>query len=242
MHRINFIHQPRADVDPAHTRRAFLASLLIHALALGAIIGLGLIYRFDLPKKSGSAPGASSITLETMVVVPSPPQPPVPQPQKPTTELAAQPPTVTSVAPSPKPPPPEAKVPVLAIQPSKPIQPAPAKTRVTVHPATSHATTATAQSHPKPAAASALSSYSPGINSLQHPPYPAEARDHGQTGTVIVNVVFDAEGNVAYAEVAQSSGVPILDSETRSFIREHWHSAEYAGQTIRQPVRYSLEN
>jgi len=57
-----------------------------------------------------------------------------------------------------------------------------------------------------------------------------------------MNVQFDAKGNVVHAEVAQSSGVPILDTETQSFIRTHWHSTTYAGQTISQPVKYSLEN
>ncbi len=69
-----------------------------------------------------------------------------------------------------------------------------------------------------------------------------EARNRGETGVVVMNVQFDVKGDVSRAEVAQSSGVPILDSETLSFIRAHWHSATYAGQTISQPVEYSLQD
>ncbi len=57
-----------------------------------------------------------------------------------------------------------------------------------------------------------------------------------------MNVQFDSRGSVAQAEVAQSSGVALLDSETRSFIRAHWHSPSYAGQTVSVPVQYTLQN
>ena len=161
------------------------------------------------------------------------------QPPAPAPILAA---TTSPREPEAKPPPPEGTVPVLAAQPGKPAPAAPAKTQAAIHPAISHTAPAMAQSRPRPAAAAPASSYAPGLNVLPHPPYPTEARDLRETGIVIVNVQFDARGNVADAKVAQSSGVPILDSETRSFIREHWHSAAYAGQTISQPVQYSLEN
>jgi protein TonB len=77
---------------------------------------------------------------------------------------------------------------------------------------------------------------------LPHPPYPQEARELKQTGTVTLNVQFDSKGDVAHAEVAQSSGVPVLDSATRSFIRAHWHSPAYAGQLVSVPVQYTLQN
>ena len=125
-------------------------------------------------------------------------------------------------------------MPVPAIQPGKPIQalqsPA-AKTEAAIHPAISPT-----------AAAASPSSYAPGPSLLPHPPYPAEARDRGQTGTVIMNVQFDVKGDVADARVAQSSGVPLLDTATRSFIRAHWHSLAYAGQAVSVPVQYTLQN
>jgi TonB family protein len=205
---------------------------------LGLILGLAFLYRSQMPPpKSGSAPGAPSISLEKMIIVSPPPQPPA--------ALPAPPPTIAATAPPLRPAPPEAIVPVLAVQPSQPIpamDPIASKTPVAIHPAISHTATATTQAHPKPTAPASSSSYAAGPNVLPHPPYPLEARDRGQTGTVVMNVQFDVRGNVAQAEVSQSSGVPILDSETQSFIRAHWHSAAYAGQTISQPVQYSLEN
>jgi protein TonB len=238
MSRIDFIHKPRADRSRRRSLRAFLASCAVHGLGICLLLGLAFLYRSQMPPpKSGSAPGAPSISLETMVIVSPPPQPPAPAP---TVAAAAPPPE-----PEAKPPPPEATVPVLTVQPSKPmpaIQPITAKIRAAIHPAISPTAAATAQSPPKPAAPASPSSYAPGVNVLPHPPYPTEARDRGQTGTVVMNVQFDARGGVALAEVAQSSGVPILDSETRSFIRAHWHSPSYAGQTVSVPVQYKLEN
>lgn len=233
MHRIHFIRQPRADGEPTRRLRAFLASCVFHGLALGLLLGLTFLYRSHLPPpKSGSAPGAPSILLEKIVIISPPPAP-----------------TVTAIAPSPprkpeaKPPPPLATVPLLAAQPTKPAPPSPAKTLVAIHPAISHPAAATAQSNlPKPAAPVSFSSYAPGPSVLPHPPYPQEARELKQTGTVTLNVQFDSKGDVAQAEVAQSSGVPVLDSATRSFIRAHWHSPAYAGQLVSVPVQYTLQN
>jgi periplasmic protein TonB len=223
-------------------------------------VGLGFLYRSHLPPvRSGSAPGAPTLTLQTMVIVSPPSQPPPPQPPKPAPAVSTIPalpapaPTVTTTTPPPKPAPavgtisavgtpavgsrpapPEATVPVLAIQPGKPIQalqsPA-AKISATSHPAISHTATAASPS-----------SYAPGPSLLPHPPYPTEARDRGQTGTVIMDVQFDVKGDVADARVAQSSGVPLLDTATRSFIRAHWHSLAYAGQAVSVPVQYTLQN
>lgn len=243
MGQLDLISSPRTDKGQPHRLPAFLASCAFHGLLLGLILGLAFLYRWQLPPlKSGSAPGAPSISLEKMIIVSPPPRPPAPAPTIAATTPAHEPaPAVGS-----KPAPPKAIVPVLAVQPSKPmpaVEPIASKTPAPIHPAISHPAAAMAQSSPRQSAAPASSSsYAPGPSVLPHPPYPLEARDRGQTGTVVMNVQFDAGGNVAQAEVAQSSGVPILDSETRSFIRAHWHSAAYAGQTISQPVQYSLEN
>jgi TonB family protein len=243
MHRINFVHQPRSDGDPVRTLRAFIASCAFHGVLLGSVVGLSFYYSSHLPPiKSGSTPGVSVISLETMVITSPPPPKPAP--------LVPPPPVLPTPATTPPPLPrqlvavpklPDEGVPVLAALPNKPLPAPPAKTTVAIHPTISHPITA-AVSPAKQRTASALSSYAPGLNELPHPPYPSEARDRGETGVVVMNVQFDDKGDVAQAEVARSSGVPILDSETRSFIRAHWHSAVYAGQTISQPVEYSLEN
>jgi len=251
MRPLDLISHPRMNKGRTHSLRALLASCVFHGLAFGSLAALPFIYRSHLPPpKSGSAPGAPSLSLETMVIV-SPPQPPAPQPPEPkpmvdTAPAIPTPAPIVAATPPPrepeaKPATPEGAVPVLAIQPSKPVHAAPAKSRAAIYPAISPAAVATAQSPSKPASAAATSSYAPGPNVLPHPPYPTEAQDRGQTGTVVMNVQFDAKGDVADAEVAQSSGVPILDSATRSFIRAHWHSPAYAGQAVSVAVRYQSE-
>jgi len=241
MGQFNLTSTPRA--GQGHSLHAIVASCLFHGLLVGSVVGLGFLYRSHLPLiPSGSAPGTSVISLETMVITPPPPQPVPPLPP----HLVLQPPATIS-PPMPTqavtlPKLPEEGVPVWAAQPSR-LQPSkPVDKQSMIHPVTSHSTTAITASHPKPEASASRSSYAPGVNVLPHPPYPTEARDLRETGVVVVNVQFDFKGDVAQANVAQSSGVPILDSETRSFIRAHWHSAAYAGHTISQPVEYSLEN
>jgi TonB family protein len=94
----------------------------------------------------------------------------------------------------------------------------------------------------KPAAsASFASSYAPGENVLPHPPYPEDAENLGETGTVVMSVTFNMAGDVTQAKVSQSSGVRVLDTCTRSFILSHWHSTALAGETVMQPVRYTGE-
>jgi periplasmic protein TonB len=246
MGQLDLISRPRADKGRSYRLRAFVMSLLFHGVAFGCVLGLAFAYRSHLlPPKSGSAPGSPSISIEKMVIVSSPAQPPPPPLLKTATVPPVPDPIVADSTPlresEAQPAPPEATVPVLALRSSKPAQKTPVKTQAAIHPASSTTATAKAQSLSKPAAATSVSSYAPGVNILPHPPYPLEARDRGQTGTVIMNVKFDAGGGVALAEVAQSSGVPILDSETRSFIRAHWHSPSYAGQTLSVPVQYTLQ-
>jgi TonB family protein len=94
----------------------------------------------------------------------------------------------------------------------------------------------------KPASPSSYaSSFAPGKNVLPHPPYPEEAQSLDETGTVIMSVTFDTKGDVTQAEVTQSSGVRLLDTNTRLFILSHWHSATFAGRTMTQPVCYTGE-
>jgi TonB family protein len=205
MPRLDLVSRPRTQTKQANRLHALAASFLFHGLMLALILSLRVLYESTAPPiKSGSMPGAPSITLEKMVVISPRPQPPAPM-------------VVTAQS---------------APQPTM---------QATPHPAISHARLTAAQSHPKKAAAPSVSSYAAGPNLWPHPPYPEEARDRGKTGTVIMNVQFNASGDVASTEVAQSSGVPLLDSETRSYIRAHWHSQTYAGQAVSVPVQYSLE-
>ena len=148
--------------------------------------------------------------------------------------ITAPPPPIPQVIETP---PPEA-VPVLANPTPKP---KPAPPRPIIHHTAEHVAKA-APAKPKSITPAPFeSSYAPGENIFSHPPYPEEAQDMGETGTVVMLVTFNLAGDVTQAKVIQSSGAPLLDSSTRTFILAHWHSTTYAGQTITQPVRYHQE-
>ena len=187
---------------------------------------------FDHPRNNGhrlAATAAATAPPPNLTATPLPPT------------LTVMPPPRPRLSPRPNPSPPpqgdRARPRHSASQADSTAQPTPThKPKWRSSPAIHDNGIATAQSSPpKPMAAASPSSYAPGVNVLPHPPYPIEARNRGQTGTVVMNVQFDARGGVSAADVSQSSGVPILDSETRSFIRAHWHSPSYAGQTVRRP-------
>jgi len=244
MGRLDLIFNSLADKEHPHRLRAFLASCAFHVLALCILLGVIFFDRSHLLlPQNGSKLGSPSITLEKITIAPPPRQPRPPQPPKPAMKppAPAQTVAVAHLRPEPeiKPAPPKATVPVLAAQPSKPKPVTPATIQVAIQAAISYTATTMTQSSSKPAAPS---SYAPGLDELPHPPYPTEARDRRQTGMVVMNVQFDGKGDVTHAEVEQSSGVPILDSETRSFIRMHWHSLAFAGQVVSVPVQYKLEN
>jgi protein TonB len=232
----------RTDLMPKHRKEphlarhagAFALSCLFHATFFGLLLWVMLVYRAKtMPPPSRSQAGAPSITLSTLVI--TPPSPSTPTPPKPETPVMA----ATHPAPVPKVlPPVDHGVQVLPPQPPKTVAVAP------THPATAPATPMAKASpaKPKPAdPASFASSYAPGENVLPHPPYPEDARNLGETGTVTMLITFNRAGDVTQAEVSHSSGVRLLDTSTRSFILTHWHSATFAGQTEMELVRYTEE-
>jgi TonB family protein len=79
-----------------------------------------------------------------------------------------------------------------------------------------------------------------GSSGFPQPSYPYQAMVRHQTGTVSVNVLFDASGSVSDVEVTESSGVPILDSSTQSFIQANWHNESFAGRHVTVPVEYRM--
>ncbi len=79
-----------------------------------------------------------------------------------------------------------------------------------------------------------------GSANFPQPGYPYEAQARRQTGTVLISIQFDGSGNAADVSVIQSSGVSILDSSARIFIRSHWKDARFAGQTKTVPIEFTL--
>jgi protein TonB len=238
---------PKKRKDPPLARHAgpFAASCFLHATFFGLLLWLTLLYRANwMPPPSGSQANPPSITLSTLVITPPAPTPPIPKllpplPKPPTREMpvvATTPANVIPQPPQPRPAPVEHAIPVLTAPPSKPA----AVAQTPRAPATAVAKASPAK--PKPAApASFASSYAPGENLFPHPPYPEDAENLRETGTVVMAVTFNTAGDVARAEVSQSSGIWLLDTNTRSFILTHWHSTTFAGRTVTQPVRYTGE-
>jgi TonB family protein len=237
---------PKQRKDPSLVRHAgaFGVSCVFHATFFGLLLWVTLVYRAKwMPPPSSSQASAPSITLSTLVITPAP-TPPPPSPPKPKTPIVATTPAdMIPKAPQPRPAPVENAMPVLTAQPPKTVAVTQTKTAPT-HPARAPAThlAKASPAKPKPAAsASFASSYAPGENVLPHPPYPENALDMHETGTVVMLVTFNTAGKVTQAKVSQSSGVWQLDMNTRSFILTHWHSTLFAGQTVTQPVHYHLE-
>jgi len=235
----------RLEKAPTHHVRAVLASCVFHALLLALVVGWTVYYHAPrLPVTSGSAESVPTLTLSTMVIVSSPLPAPtpvtekkIPTPPKPPAPVVAIPPPIKATPPVI--PPPQEGIPVLTATTKPATAPAPAS-HASSHPPVAHHEPVKPASAPAPSAVA--SSFAPGANVFPHPPYPDEARYLRETGTVVVKVRFDARGDVAQVDVQQSSGVSLLDRQTRTYIRQQWHSSPYAGQTLSVPVQYTLEN
>jgi len=54
------------------------------------------------------------------------------------------------------------------------------------------------------------------------PPYPSEAVAKGEQGTVLLDVQIGADGVITDAAIASSSGFPLLDEATKTFVKAAW--------------------
>lgn len=79
-----------------------------------------------------------------------------------------------------------------------------------------------------------------GTSGFPQPAYPYQAMVRHQTGTVSIAIQFDGSGSVSDVEVTGSSGVPILDSSTISFIQSNWHNPSFAGRHATVPIEYRM--
>jgi protein TonB len=84
-------------------------------------------------------------------------------------------------------------------------------------------------------------------NTHTTPPYPAEARTLSHQGTVLLQMIVSAQGDVTAANVVQSSGFPELDQAAVSWVIGHWKykpalqsGVAMAGQT-EAAVRFDLK-
>jgi periplasmic protein TonB len=78
------------------------------------------------------------------------------------------------------------------------------------------------------------------------PPYPARARRLGEQGTVTLRILVAADGSVANAEIAHSSGFDTLDRAALETVRTRWRfvPARRAGAPVKSwvlvPIRFAL--
>jgi TonB family protein len=79
-----------------------------------------------------------------------------------------------------------------------------------------------------------------GSSGFPQPSYPYQAMVRHETGTVTVGIQFDASGSASDVDVVESSGVALLDSSTRSFIRENWRNESFAGKHVSVPIEYHM--
>lgn len=88
--------------------------------------------------------------------------------------------------------------------------------------------------------------FPPVVSKSRPPIYPAEARQLGQQGRVMVRALVDTQGQVAYAEIKESSGHPLLDQAALATVRS-WSFTPGTRNGVpeamwaRIPINYALD-
>jgi TonB family protein len=245
-------HDRKIERLSARWWKMLIGSILLHGLLLAAVAGILALQRTSRRALAQGSPEAvMTLSLAKSAPTSRPAIPPPATIHAPVDHETAAPVStpVVTVTPAPAEPvpqstPPDEGVPVLAVHPKAVAVPTSPKAKIKAGLATSrHVSTKPRQISVAAAGpvAAKPSSFTAGENSFPHPPYPEEARERHEVGTVMVLVRFDGQGGVAEAAVTQSSGSSILDEATTSFIRTNWHSRPEAGETVSVPVRYSLD-
>ena len=203
-------------------RHGATASFLLHLAVVGTIVLIAFLTHIktieQLMAEGGSIEQSGPAPEENIEVLLRPDDLPLPPPTV-NPEFVKQ---VELPKPVVIPPPP---VPV-AIPPPKPVMVA--KPRFTAPKATGTGESA------------GVSHLVVGSSGFPKPIYPYAAQVRHQTGTVTVSIQFDSFGGIADADVAQSSGVAILDSGAVSFIRAHWHDERFAGRRTTVPIEFDM--
>ncbi len=136
-------------------------------------------------------------------------------------------------------PPPQIELPQAT--PQRPPQPLPSPPRLAPHATFSKVSTppllpppvqTAAPPAPVVQIASDVPSYTPA------PDYPKAEMDAGHEGSVMVQLVMNADGSVKAATVAQSCNYPILDAAALAAART-WRIPAAAGRTIKVPLKFS---
>ncbi len=203
-----------------------LFSLLVHLVLLFVVT----LFQFEPPVELAPQLGKVSVQLVASpdaqtesVREPDPPPPPpeLPTPELPPTEIEvpAPPPQPQLPDPEPTPKPPPPKPPEKPVKEEKPPEKPKAKTNSTPSPASK--------------ASEGVVDQLPTATVNPTPPYPADALQRGQEGTVRLLLTIDATGKVVAARVIRSSGVESLDdSALRTIRRWLFTPARRNGQAV----------
>lgn len=236
---------------------ALAAAMLLHLLALGALLHAGhVVSAPPVVTLALTMPQAQSVPAESA----SPPPaavPPPPQPAQATPAPSAVTPLVSPDDTAPE------EAPAQATQvPSPPVQAAEApRERTTPHPppprreigsreapSPAPAPTPTPQAAASQAASAANASWQAALSAwLQaHKFYPERARQRGEQGTVVLRFTADRDGRVMDAALVQSSGSRILDNAAQSMLRDARIPPFPATMpqpqiTLTLPIRYALQ-
>lgn len=206
--------------EEVHLRWGLSGSCGIHLTIAGAVLLLAFLTHVksleELMRDSGSIATNGPAPEEPMEVVLQPDDTPPPPTLNPDFIRQVEKPKPPEVVP-PKPPP---------VQVQKPVPQQ--KPRYTAPRATGSGETNT------------VSRLVVGSGNFPAPTYPYSARANRETGTVLIAIQFDGSGGIENAEVANSSGYDDLDSNTRIFIRAHWHDPSFAGRSVTVPIQYKL--
>lgn len=71
---------------------------------------------------------------------------------------------------------------------------------------------------------------------LLPPPNLLPADDPGRT--LKLRITFDENGWISHVTVVQPTGIDLVDRETAVWVKVHWHSDKYAGQTVDTPFDF----
>lgn len=221
-------------------RKSLLASLVLHATLLAAVVLVGR--RAAAPRSAPIVAFEASVAAEPMRPEPRVAEPPFPkrplvveeepevdEPEPVEFEMLEGPP---ASPPAMDPPIPSVRLsrPLLVREP--PALPASEPPEPAAEPVAKPAPQSAASVAPRPAACDA-------------PRYPALARRMGQQGTVKLRLTIDRDGSVDRAEVAASSGFPMLDQAALRAARAwRFEPARREGRPVAaelvQPVEFHL--
>lgn len=226
----------------------FVAAMAIHALLL-----FGL-QRLAFREAAYSVAAGETVDLELVESAPEQAPanvaapPPSPEPESPEPEVVPPPP-------EPKPEPTPEPAPVSETPKPELTEPNPnaksPKPKPNPQPrGTAPQSKASANSAPAAAAAGGQAPGS-GVNVQPaylynpHPLYPAESREKGEQGLVLLTVAINEQGNVTSLSVRQGSGYPRLDSAACEGVRSwRFRPARLAGlpiaTTLAVPIRFHL--